>query len=196
MHFTNILLLPLLAGLTPLTTASTPPPPTPDHNHNHNHNHNHDTTTTLTLRIPASAPFLPNPHLLPASTRATLTTLGRALTAPLSVANTFVFRNVSAGSYLADIHCVTHAFAPLRVDVGVAVAGVEVGAGSGKGKGGKGLGVRAWETFRGNDWANTGEGAAVGEYGDGNGGKVVEVRVLGGKGYFMERSSCEFFFFS
>ncbi|KAK3293388.1 uncharacterized protein B0H64DRAFT_465580 [Chaetomium fimeti] len=172
MHL-NTLLLPLLGSLTTLTTASQQPP-----DQQQQEPTTGTGTTTLTLRIPASGPSLPNPHLLPASTRATLTTLGGALSAPLSVANTFVFRNVSAGSYLADVHCATHAFAPLRVDV----VGASGEGGKGKGKGG----VRAWETFRGNDWANTGEGAPVGEV---DGGVLVEVRVLGGKGYFMERSS-------
>ncbi|EAQ83930.1 hypothetical protein CHGG_10334 [Chaetomium globosum CBS 148.51] len=176
MHLNTLLLLPLLSALTPLTTASKPTTP----------NHDHDLeTTTLTLRIPPTNPSLPNAHLLPASTRATLTTLGRALSAPLSVANTFVFRNVSVGSYLADVHCVSHAFAPLRVDV-AAAEGAD--GGGGKKGSGSGLGVRAWETFRGGDWGNTGEGAPVGEY-SGGGGHVVEVRVLGAKGYFMERSS-------
>ena len=121
-------------------------------------------STTLTLSLPPS-PGLPNPNALPPSTRASLSSLGVLLTAPLSTHNTFVFRNVTAGSYLADIACATHAFAPLRVDVDID-------------------GVKAWETYRGNEWGNRGEGSPL--TGDG----VVEVRVLGGKGYFSERSKC------
>ncbi|KAK0740231.1 hypothetical protein B0T18DRAFT_290398, partial [Schizothecium vesticola] len=123
-------------------------------------------TTTLTLSLPPSL-ALPNPNALPPSTRASLSSLGVLLTAPLSTHNTFIFRNVTAGSYLADIACATHAFAPLRVDVDL-VDGAGV--------------VKAWETYRGNEWGNRGEGVPL--TGDG----VLEVRVLGGKGYFSERS--------
>lgn len=137
--------------------------------------------TTVTLRIPPAPPALPNPHVLPASTRATLTTLGAALSAPLSAANTFVFTNVSAGSYLADVHCATHAFAPLRVDVLRGGEAVDGGSSEGEAV----LRVRAWETYRGNDWGNMGEEVRAAE------GGVLDVRVLGQKGYFMERSSCE-----
>lgn len=127
-------------------------------------------TATITLRLP-SPPALPNPNALPPSTRATLSTLGQPpYSAPLSTANTFVFRNVTAGSYLADVHCQTFAFAPLRVDVA---------------SGEDGDVVSVWETFRGNDWDNKGEAVAR----DGVG---YEVRVLGAKSYFMERSKCEF----
>ncbi|KAK4146537.1 uncharacterized protein C8A04DRAFT_25766, partial [Dichotomopilus funicola] len=154
------------------------------------------TLNKLTLRIPSSPPHLPNPHLLPASTRATLTTLGHTtLSAPLSDTNTFVFRNVSGGSYLLDVHSAGFVFVPLRVDVTDRKNTNAVGGGgeAGKGKGGavggssSGLGVRAWETFRGNDWANVGERVGVVEGGDGEGSVLLDVRVVGGKGYFMER---------
>ncbi|KAB5585983.1 hypothetical protein GE09DRAFT_47433 [Coniochaeta sp. 2T2.1] len=146
----HISLLPLLASLHPILAA------------------------TLTLRLP-SPPSLPNPNALPPSTHATLSTLGQTpYTATLTTANTFVFRNVSSGSYLADIHCQTFAFAPLRVDV---VA--ETTQGDGKEE----EVVKVWETFRGNDWDNKGEQVQK----DGVG--YYEVRVLGVKGYFMERST-------
>jgi O-acetylhomoserine/O-acetylserine sulfhydrylase len=141
--------------------------------------------TTVTLRIPPSPPVLANPHLLPPSTHATLTTLGKALSAPLSTANTFVFHNVTPGSYLVDVHCPTHGFAPLRLDV---VRPTEDEAREGVvGGGNNGLRVRAWETYRGNDWGNKGEAVPVRE------GGVLDVRVHGQKGYFVERSSCSFF---
>ena len=121
----------------------------------------------ITLHLP-SAPSLPNPNALPPSTHATLSTLGQPpYSAPLTTANTFVFRNVTSGSYLADVHCKSFAFAPLRVDVAEE----------------NGAAVQVWETFRGNAWDNKGE--AVREDGLG-----YEVRVLGQKGYFMERSKC------
>lgn len=91
---------------------------------------------------------------------------------------------MTEGSYLLDVHCLTHAFAPLRVDV------VPVQSGSDETKDSeKALKVSAWETFRGNDWGNKGEAVGV------TGGSL-EVRVFGGKAFYMERSSCEYFFLS
>jgi ER membrane protein complex subunit 7 len=132
-------------------------------------------STSLTLRIPPSA-ALPNPNVLPPSTHATLSALQTFLSAPLSTQNTFIFHNVTTGSYLLDVFCATYAFAPLRVDVSISAQPNEA------------LLVRAWETYRGNDWDNKGEAIAIGE------GNVFETRVMGGKAYFMERSKCEFFF--
>jgi hypothetical protein len=147
------------------------------------------------------SPALPNPAVLPPSTHATLSTLARPAaaaaaaaaaappphsddsttayaTARLSPANTLAFANISAGSYLVDVHCATHVFAPLRIDVDAhgAVEG-------------------AWDTFRGNEWDNRGESrlraggarAAAGE----EGGVVVDVRALGARNFFMERTKCE-----
>ncbi|KAH7320917.1 hypothetical protein B0I35DRAFT_428098 [Stachybotrys elegans] len=116
----------------------------------------------LTLYLPAK----PNPFTLPSSTRATLSALDSHLSAPLSSINTFVFRNVTPGSYLVDVHCPTTAFSPLRIDV--APDGT----------------IAAWETFRGNDWANKGEALPVKE---GSVGQGVELRARGPKNYFLER---------
>ena len=146
----------LLRGLLPFTalaTATTQP----------------NTSTLLTLRIPVSN-ALPNPYTLSPSTHATLSAAGHKRTAWLSTSNTFVFRDLPAGSYLVDFFCVSHAFAPLRLDVD--------SAGN----------VQLWETYRGNDWANKGE-VIRGVDGEG----VYEVRVLGSKGYFIERAKCEIF---
>ena len=140
--------------------------------------------TSVTLRIPASQ-GLPNPNLLPPSTHATLSALGAAFSAPLTVQNTFVFSNLSTGSYLVDVHCATHAFAPLRLDVVSSSSSDSSTGGAGGEDGGDAVIVRAWETYRGNDWGNKGEAARVGE------GNVLDVKLLGGKGYFMERSKCE-----
>lgn len=121
----------------------------------------------LTLYLPPK----PNPFTLAPSTRATLSALHEYYTAPLSSVNTFVFRNVSApGSYLVDVFSPTDAFRPLRVDV------------SAEG------GVEAWETYRGNDWANKGEALAVRE---GSAGVGFELRAMGGKNYFAERPKCK-----
>jgi len=136
------------------------------------------TTTSITLSIPASQHIRnPSAHL-PPSTHATLTTLGRdALSAPLTAANTFVFDNVTAGSYLADVHCPVYGFSPLRVDVG---------------RFEDELRVQVWETYRGNDWENKGEAVPAKKItagAAGRGGVVYEVRVFGRKVFFQERAS-------
>jgi ER membrane protein complex subunit 7 len=129
---------------------------------------------TVTLSIPASAE-IPNPAALPPSTHATLTALGASYAAPLTADNAFVFRNVTPGSYLGDVHCATHGFAPLRVDVD----------GDSDGKNGA-VRLRVWETFRGNDWDNTGEEIRPAVVGG-----AFPVKVLGSKVYYTERGSCE-----
>ncbi|KAI8630910.1 hypothetical protein F5Y19DRAFT_39306 [Xylariaceae sp. FL1651] len=132
---------------------------------------------TITLSIPPSAQ-LPNPNALPPSTHATLTALGASYAAPLTTANTFVFRNVTAGSYLGDVHCPTHGFAPLRVDV------LSVSAGDGGDVvGGAGGSAKVWETFRGNDWENRGEEIRP------VAGGAFPVKALGSKVYYTERGT-------
>ncbi|KAI1632618.1 hypothetical protein F4809DRAFT_626753 [Biscogniauxia mediterranea] len=144
-------------------------------------------STTVTLTIPPS-PQLPNPAALPPSTHATLSQLGDGrrglLRAPLDASNAFVFRNVTPGSYLGDVHCGAYGFAPLRVDVDVV-----------EGSGGDSAGVvRVWETFRGNDWDNRGEEVKKLGAGNGGGGKAgFPVKVLGPKVYYMERGSFSVF---
>ena len=129
---------------------------------------------SITLYLPA----VPNPFTLPASTHATLSTLGRTFSAPISSVNTFVFHNVTPGSYLGDIHCKTDGFRPLRIDV-VAAPADEPGQAHES--------LHAWETFRGNDWANKGEKLPVKE---GSAGTGFEVKSLGKKIYFVDRPSC------
>ncbi|KAK0635084.1 Cys/Met metabolism PLP-dependent enzyme-domain-containing protein [Bombardia bombarda] len=136
---------------------------------------------SVTLRIPATH-HLPNPFALSPATHATLSTFGKSQAAPLSTTNTFVFHNVTPGSYLVDVHCTTHAFAPLRLDV--AAPSVDDPAAAKKKKS---LALKAWETYRGNEWDNKGEAVPLLE------GGVFEVRLLGTKGYFMERSKFNVF---
>jgi hypothetical protein len=123
----------------------------------------------LTLYLPAK----PNPFGLSPSTHATLSSLGQHYDAPLSALNTFVFHNVSPGSYLVDVHSPSVRFQPLRVDITEVAAGVV---------------VEAWETFRGNDWGNKGERLLVKE---GSAGKGVELRAVGTKNYYAERPKCK-----
>ncbi|KAI3327640.1 hypothetical protein HD806DRAFT_483455 [Xylariaceae sp. AK1471] len=130
---------------------------------------------TVTFSIPPS-PQIPNPAALPPSTHATLTALGALYSAPLTTDNTFVFRNVTPGSYLGDVHCATHGFAPLRVDV------LSVAAGNDKKAAENGVNVKVWETYRGNDWENKGEEIRPV-------GGAFPVKALGSKVYYTERGS-------
>ncbi|KAK8171234.1 hypothetical protein BKA80DRAFT_306014 [Phyllosticta citrichinensis] len=112
------------------------------------------------------------PSLLGASTHATLHSAGPALSAPLRRDNSFAFDDVAPGSHLLSVHSRDYAFENLRVDV--AIEGAE---------GGQEEVVRAWQTFRGNEWDNRGE-----KRGEGRGGRAnLEVRVLGGKEYYIQR---------
>lgn len=166
----NTLLLTLLALVTAAAATSTP-----------------TTTTTITLHVPPSN-ALPNPRGLPPHTHARLTSLGFDASALLTPVGTFVFRGVPEGSYLLDVHCPAAAFAPLRVDVVPVVAGAAAGKGEAEAEADPALlllKINAWETYRGNDWENLGEAVAVGA------GGVLDVKVLGGKSFFMERSKCE-----
>jgi ER membrane protein complex subunit 7 len=146
-------------------------------------------TVSLTLAVPPSQ-HLPNPHILPAATHATLTALGEPRrAAPLTVANTFVFHNVTPGSYLADVHSAAYGFAPLRVDVLEPATTTAAGPV-----------IKVWETYRGNEWGNKGEevlnaggvGAGTGKVAA-SGGPSYAVRCLGKKVFFQERGKCESF---
>lgn len=140
--------------------------------------------TRLRVTIPPS-PQLPNPAVLPSSTHATLTTLSNQYTAALRFDNTFDFKNVSSGSYLLDVHCHSHGFAPLRVDVveKAVEKAVKVTEGTEDVKE-----VQVWGTFRGNEWNNKGEIVEVKGIG---GVSWFEVRALGGKEYLVDRPGCE-----
>lgn len=78
-----------------------------------------------------------------------------------------------------DVHCHTHAFAPLRVDVRDVTPDVV----------GDDQEVQVWGTFRGNEWSNKGE-AVQAQRGDGI--WTFDVKVHGGKDYFIERQGCKF----
>ncbi|KAK8220628.1 hypothetical protein IWZ01DRAFT_536646 [Phyllosticta capitalensis] len=127
----------------------------------------------ITVNIGSTA-HVALPSVLGASTHATLHSSGPALSAPLRRDNTFAFDDVAPGSYLLSVHCRDYAFENLRVDVG-------------KEKGEQGKEeevVRAWQTFRGNEWDNRGE-----KRGEARGGKAnVDVRLLGSKEYYIQRA--------
>ncbi|KAI0853695.1 hypothetical protein F5Y00DRAFT_223348 [Daldinia vernicosa] len=145
--------------------------------------HHHQPQATITLWVPSSQ-SLPNHQVLPHNTHATLSALRAAYDAPLTTAGSFVFRNVTPGSYLADVHSRTHAFAPLRIDVLAHNTPTDEGgeANGGEGEEEGGLAVRAWETYRGNDWDNKGQEVP-------RSGSGFAVRALGPKEYFVERGS-------
>jgi hypothetical protein len=130
----------------------------------------------LLLQIPNTA--LVNPSILPSTTHATLQSSGEPLDAYLTRSNTFNFNNVSAGSYLATVHCRDYAFEPMRIDVTLEEA-VE---GSGERK----EMIRAWQTFLGNEWDNKGESR-----GEGGNGLVVDARPVMAKYYYQERQGCK-----
>lgn len=130
------------------------------------------------LQIPTT--HLVNPSTLPSTTHATLQSSGPPLDAYLTRSNTFNFNNVSAGSYLAIVHSRDFAFEPLRIDVSIEEA-VE-------GSGEKKEMVRAWQTFFGNEWDNKGESR-----GEGGNGLVVEIRPVGQKWFYQERTGCKHF---
>jgi hypothetical protein len=138
--------------------------------------------THLRISIPSST-HLPNPEVLPPSTSASLTTINHVLSAPLRVDNTFDFKNMTSGSYLLDVHCHTHAFAPLRVDVHEGGEDKKVEE------------VTVWGTFRGNEWGNKGEAVSVAEVEvEGKGKEKIwgfGVKALGSKEYLVERVGCE-----
>ena len=133
------------------------------------------TAARVTITIP-STPLLQNPSTLPPSTSASLQSQGAPQISSITRANTFVFDNVSAGSYLLTVYCRDYIFEPLRVDVTTS-----------KSESGLKEEVKAWQTFRGNEWDNLGE-----MRGEGGSNAVLEVRPLGAKEYYQERSSCEY----
>lgn len=138
---------------------------------------------SLTITIPPST-LLPNPHLLPASTHATLTTTDHIWSTSLTRSSTLVFHDLlhskpgQPESYLLDIRAGEWVFAPYRVDV--AADGTVLGV---------------WETFRGNAWDNRGTEKYVADVAGGHARQtdvVVEAKVVGRKGFYEERAKCEF----
>lgn len=148
------------------------------------------TASSLTVTIPPSN-HLSNPHSLPASTHATLTSISHPnkpgeypLTAPLTRFSTFVFHNLPSGSaqpesFLLDIRSSEYIFSPFRVDV--AADGTVLGV---------------WETFRGNPWDNRGPEKFLVDATAGESSSpvevIVEAKLVARKGFYEERAKCEF----
>ncbi|KIH91544.1 hypothetical protein SPBR_01927 [Sporothrix brasiliensis 5110] len=139
---------------------------------------------------------------IPGWTRATLESGdGRQyVSAPITAGGKLVFSNVTAGSYLGEVHCATHIFSPLRVDVEEEADPAATGAAKADSRL---LVTRITETYRGNDWANQGEvvqrvlPVKVGGAGAHDGVALtntgptflVAPTVLQTKSYYSERSS-------
>jgi ER membrane protein complex subunit 7 len=124
----------------------------------------------VTLFIGAST-TIPNPSTLPPTTHATLSSPNGLFSAPLNQQNTFVFNNVTSGSYVASVTCRDYVFEPLRVDVSDLETGQK---------------IQVWQTFRGNEWDNVGEKRA-----DAANEVLVDVRVSGAKDYYLQRGGCK-----
>lgn len=125
----------------------------------------------LTVSIPPSPPGLPNPAALPPSTHAVLVgPPGVKLDTPLRRDSSFVFQDLPEASYLLTIHARDHSFPPLRVDVGA--AGEDEAQQS----------IGAWQTFRGNEWANKGP-----QYGSAKGELNIHVRPAAHKDFYQQR---------
>lgn len=145
--------------------------------------------SSLTIQIPSNN-ILPNPHVLPPNTHATLTTLPSSLShdqkhvisAPLTHTAEFHFTELpsslstSAESYLLDIRSKEYIFAPYRVDI--AADGTVLGV---------------WETFRGNQWDNRGlerYAKLKSQEGLQDIDVVVQAKVVGRRGFYEERPKC------
>jgi hypothetical protein len=145
--------------------------------------------SSLTIQIPSNN-ILPNPHVLPPNTHATLTTLPSSLSqdqkhvisTPLTHTAEFHFTDLpsspaaGAESYLLDIRSKEYIFAPYRVDI--AADGTVLGI---------------WETFRGNQWDNRGLERYTklkSQEGQQNIDVVVQAKVLARRGFYEERPKC------
>lgn len=143
-------------------------------------------TAHLQISI-APSTLVPSPSTqIPASTSAYLTRAGKVYAAPLSSDGLFDFRNVTAGSYLVDIVSLEYLFAPLRVDV------LDNTDSQGSGSQGSLEEVKAWGTWRGNEWSNTAEPYDMMSE---SGVRKIKVEVRGKKEIFYERVGCTYSLF-
>lgn len=130
----------------------------------------------------APSTLVPSPSTqISHSTSAYLTRAGQVYTAPLSADGWFDFRNVSAGSYLVDVVGGEYLFAPLRVDVlDILVGDVN------------GQEVKAWGTWRGNEWSNHAEEYAAVAVAGSQGEQVnrIAITAAGRKEVFVDRVGC------
>lgn len=129
----------------------------------------------LTVLIPPSPPLLPNPASLPPSTHASLIgSTGHHYDARLTRSNTLVFKDLTPGSYLLDVHSRDHYFPALRIDVQLSVPGA--------GEAETQELISAWQTYMGNEWSNKGP-----SFGEQNGELTISLPPNGRKDYYQKR---------
>ncbi|OKL57215.1 hypothetical protein UA08_07686 [Talaromyces atroroseus] len=141
-------------------------------------------SSSLTVQIPPNN-ILPNPHVLPPNTHATLTTLPQSqsqqqqqqqhiISAPLTHTAEFHFSDLPSSenseSYLLDIRSKEYIFAPYRVDIAAD---------------GSVLGI--WETFRGNQWENRGMERYTKLKGQEHHDVTVQAHVVARRGFYEIR---------
>ena len=132
----------------------------------------------ITFRIVPTT-LVPNPAALPPSTRLTLQRLNNTLVAPITRSNTFVFRNVSPGSYLGTVQCRDYAFGPLRVDITPSTGQEDT------------HNVDVWQTFWANEWGNKGERRGGGIWSPESREPVVtDIMAERVKEYYQDRMGC------
>lgn len=168
-------------------------------------------SSSLTIRIPPTQ-LLPNPHILPATTHTTLTSLSPTiplLKARLTRSGKFVFhdldnllrpsRNEDDSNTEAEEAVKAQAkstdggkekMISFLLDVHsrdyvFAPFRVDISAD------GKVVGV--WETYRGNPWDNKGVERIVERDAEGK-NVIVEAKVVGMRGFYEERAKCMFFY--
>ncbi|KAG8623167.1 hypothetical protein KVT40_008143 [Elsinoe batatas] len=114
---------------------------------------------SLLITIPSSPPLLPNPSTLPPTTHATLlTSTGSLLTSRLTRQNTINFPSLPQGSHLLSLFTRDFSFPQYRVDVAPASDSTSPDTGTGTGT----ETISIAQTFRGNEWSNTGPVVAKG----------------------------------
>ncbi|KAF2672059.1 hypothetical protein BT63DRAFT_186870 [Microthyrium microscopicum] len=122
----------------------------------------------IQIDVPATH-ILANPATLPSDTKAVLSSNGSPLIAPISRHNNFVFADVPPGSHLLSVYSRDVTFENLRIDVEP----------SGE--------VASWQTYRGNEWTNTGEQRGGCEAADTQAN--IQVRAVAKREYYYDRPS-------
>lgn len=130
-------------------------------------------SATLTIKVPGNLPPLP------ASSRATLSTLGATFSALVTVRNDFVFHDTPSGNYDLSIACRDWAFERGLVIVAESPDDANLT------KRNKPSSFQIWRPVRGG-WD---KGALKGS--DDAAEAIVDVRLLGGRAFYEERQGCE-----
>ena len=130
-------------------------------------------SATLTIKVPGNLPPLP------ASSRATLSTLGATFSASVTVRNDFVFHDTPSGNYDLSIACRDWAF-----ERGLVIV-AESPDDANPTERNKPSSFQVWRPMRGG-WDKR---ALKGS--DDAAEAIVDVRLLGGRAFYEERQGCE-----